>query len=135
MIDFEQEIEKRLIRFQWLNGKGNVKDCNHTLYEVVRLMLTMITQQKNKIEELGKPPSDFDFLKGMYSQPTVTDTVVTDTPEINNGAIISDTVEEADTDTVEKPPQPSVTPSAPLGLTKFGNPKRDRSNHKKSSSV
>ena len=72
----------------------------------------------------------------MYTQQTVTDAVATDTPEINNGAIISDTVEETpvlvDTVTAEEPPQPTVvTPNAPLGLTKFGNPKRDRSNHKK----
>ena len=44
MIDFEQEIETRLATFQHLNGKGNVKDCNRQLYEIVRLMLGMINQ-------------------------------------------------------------------------------------------
>jgi hypothetical protein len=61
MIDFEQEIETRLALFQHLTGKGNIKDGNRTLYEIVRLMLGMITNQNGA-------GSINQFRPGMVSQ-------------------------------------------------------------------
>jgi hypothetical protein len=132
MIDFEQEIENRLRHFQWLTGKGNVKDGNHTLYEVIRLMLGMIAHNKSKIDALGKPPigDNFElFLKNMHeNNPPPND------PEIQNDDAEPITITEssAETESESEPSQPTVT-DAPLGLTKYGNPKRDRSTHKKKS--
>jgi hypothetical protein len=106
MIDFGQEIEVRLRHFQWLNGKGNVKDCNNTLCEIIRLMIGMINQNTssaddlayyaNKIETSQSPPEN--YFHGDALEP--------------DGVLPSD-----------------PSPKAPLGLTRFGNPKRDRSNH------
>jgi hypothetical protein len=113
MIDFEQEIEERLRHFQWLNGKGNVKDCNHTLYEIIRLMLGMISQNSQ--------------------QPTVEPESVTADVAVfavqNSGAPTSEQTEITNETLLY--PTTVKTINAPFGLTKFGNPKRDRSNHKK----
>ena len=123
MSDFDQEIENRLRHFQWLNGKGNVKDCNHTLYEIMRLMLGMLAQNKSastapRADAADEPVITLDTAESL-SEPVADD---------DNIAITSDVLMHP---TVTEAIQPFQTLHAPFGLTKFGNPKRDRSRHKK----
>lgn len=109
MIDFEREIEVRLAQFQLLNGKGNVKDCNNTLYEIIRLMLGMIQNQQDVVES-----------------------------DIEEVVIINNRCNELEPDApvaVEDTPAPVKAIHAPFGLTRFGNPKRDRSNHAKKPTI
>lgn len=111
MIDFEQEIENRLRQFQLLNGKGNIKDCNHTLYEIIRLMMGAIARNTHAIE-----PSDPE----VYVPAAVPETPV---PIDDQIAIDSHMLDHPETNEMLQPP---VKRPAPFGLTKFGNPKRIR---------
>jgi len=115
MIDFEREIEIRLSQFQLLNGKGNVKDCNNILYEIIHLMLEMI-QVNKPLDDDGEPD---ESSVGNGCDPT---------PANQYQAFADAEPNEPNEVSI---PAPVKTIYAPLGLTRFGNPIRDRSRHTK----
>jgi len=123
MIDFEREIEIRLDQFQHLTGKGNVKDSNRTLYEIVRLMLGMINHRNEAAAEVveinsEKPQAVLDPLM-----------VVTPTKPMETALQLSETVNEVTiTEALTLPIKPAR--HAPYGYTAAGNVRRLRNRKK-----
>jgi len=117
MIDFEQEIEVRLAQFDYLNGKGNVKDCNKTLYEILRLMLGMMTQQEAEVE----PPMTVTLSEEIEEEivEQIVEQIITADIAGEHKAITSDEL------TIPTPPVAKPR-HAPHGLTANGNPRRIR---------
>jgi hypothetical protein len=118
MIDFEDEIEVRLREFQYLTGKGNVKDAHKTLYEILRLMLGMMASPSIPPGALGAPHIDPDPVETIETpEVVVTEPTVSGEHRAISSAELS---------------APKVPlKHAPHGLTKFGNPRRIRNNTKR----
>jgi hypothetical protein len=149
MIDFEQEIETRLALFQQLTGKGNIKDGNRTLYEIVRLMLGMINQNgagmafMQQLQPAVAPDaSPSREAPPGYSIQVASLPVASETPE--TVAITEDALEHPASaplasDPVDAPygytrhGHPRLTPMpAPLGYTEAGNIRRGPRPNRKS---
>jgi hypothetical protein len=121
MIDFDDEIEAHLRHFQYLTGKGNVKDAHKTLYEILRLMLGMMSSASIPPGGLGAP----HFHPDPVETPSVSDPTIGDEHRPPCSSEPSPTT--ATTTTIARVP----LKNAPYGLTKFGNPRRIRSNNRK----
>lgn len=131
MIDFEQEIEQRLREFMLLTGKGNVKDSNRSLYEIIRLMLGMIARNhrrgasgEDRIDTAPALPSDLinqrpsgPPIEGEHIAISSASLMHPDAASYSPGLVEARPGEAAST---------AVKLNAPYGLTKFGNPRRLR---------
>jgi hypothetical protein len=123
MIDFEREIEIRLDQFQHLTGKGNVKDSNRTLYEIVRLMLGMINHRNEAVSEVVEIASE--------KPQAVLEPIIVNSPTktVETAVDLSETVDEVTiTEALALPIKPAR--HAPYGYTAAGNVRRLRNRKK-----